>query len=45
MPWYSRPNPDFPTAALTNAENWAFFAADCAGALSSGEKARALRAI
>ena len=45
--WHGiKPNPNFPTAAaLTNAENWAFFAADCAGALSSGEKARALRVI
>jgi hypothetical protein len=42
--WYGiAPNANFSTAsALTNAENWAFFAADCAGALSPGEKARAL---
>jgi len=42
--WYGiKPSINFPTsAALTNAENWAFFAADCAGALSPGEKARAL---
>lgn len=42
--WYGiAPNVNFPTAAaLTNAESWAFFAADCAGALSAGEKARAL---
>jgi len=44
--WYGiKANTNFPTsAALTNAENWAFFAADCAGALSPGEKARALTA-
>ena len=43
--WYGiAPNPNFTAAqALTNADNWAFFAADCAGALSSGERAAALR--
>lgn len=29
--------------AITNAENWAYFAADCAAALSTGERAKALR--
>lgn len=33
----------FPSAdAITNAENWAFFAGDCAGAISDGERQRAL---
>jgi len=43
--WYGiAPNPNFTAAeALTNADNWAFFAADCAGALSSGERTAALR--
>lgn len=43
--WYGiGPNANFPTAdAITNAENWAYFAADCANALSQGEKSRALR--
>lgn len=42
--WYGiKPNANFPTAeAVRNAENWAFFAADCAGALSNAEKAKAL---
>ncbi|HEX7689813.1 MAG TPA: M35 family metallo-endopeptidase [Burkholderiaceae bacterium] len=41
-----KPNANFPMAeAIRNAENWAFFAADCAGALGAGEKARALRVI
>ena len=42
--WYGiAPNPNFTAAAaLTNADNWAFFAADCAGALSPGERAAAL---
>ena len=29
--------------AIRNADNWAFFAADCAGALTSGQRATALR--
>lgn len=29
--------------AITNAENWAYFAADCANALSTGERATALQ--
>lgn len=29
--------------AITNAENWAYFAADCAAALSSGERSTALK--
>ena len=43
--WYGiGPNANFPTAeAITNAENWAYFAADCANGLSAGEKTRALR--
>lgn len=43
--WYGiAPNPNFTAAeALTNADNWAFFAADCAGALSPGERTAALR--
>lgn len=42
--WYGiKPNINFPTAdAIRNAENWAFFAADCAGALTGSEKAQAL---
>lgn len=42
--WYGiAPNPNFTAgAALTNADNWAFFAADCAGALSPGERTAAL---
>lgn len=43
--WYGiAPNAaNFPGAkAITNAENWAFFAADCAGALSDSERNRAL---
>jgi len=42
--WYGiAPNPNFPLAqTLVNADSWAFFAADCAGALSPGERAAAL---
>ena len=42
--WYGiAPNPNFPLSdAVTNADSWAFFAADCAGALSPGERAAAL---
>ena len=31
------------TDAIRNADNWAFFAADCAGALTPGQRATALR--
>ena len=44
--WYGiGPNAaNFPSAkAITNADNWAFFAADCAGALSDTERAKALK--
>ena len=44
--WYGiGPNAaNFPSAkAITNADNWAFFAADSAGALSDTERAKALK--
>jgi hypothetical protein len=38
------PHAGYPSsAAIRNADNWAFFAADCAGALTSGQRATALR--
>lgn len=43
--WYGiGPNANFPGAeCITNADNWAFFAADCAGALTEGQRNQALR--
>jgi len=39
------PHAGYPSsAAIRNADNWAFFAADCAGALTAGQRATALRA-
>jgi len=42
--WYGiAPNPSFPAAdAVKNADSWAFFAADCGGALSEGDRKKAL---
>ena len=38
------PHAGYPsTHAVRNADNWAFFAADCAGALTHGQRATALR--
>ena len=38
------PHAGYPSgAAIRNADNWAFFAADCAGALTAGQRATALR--
>ena len=38
------PHAGYPsTATIRNADNWAFFAADCAGALTAGQRATALR--
>ncbi len=38
-----RPGPNFPADdAIANADTWAFFAADCAGALTEGDRVRAL---
>jgi hypothetical protein len=38
------PHAGYPSAAtIRNADNWAFFAADCAGALTPGQRATALR--
>ncbi len=38
------PHAGYPsTATLRNADNWAFFAADCAGALTPGQRETALR--
>jgi hypothetical protein len=38
------PHAGYPsTATIRNADNWAFFAADCAGALMAGQRATALR--
>lgn len=40
------PNANFPGAkCILNAENWAFFAADCAGALTVGERNKARREV
>ena len=39
------PHSGYPSGqAIRNADNWAFFAADCAGALTAGQRATALRA-
>jgi hypothetical protein len=38
------PHAGYPSAeTIRNADNWAFFAADCAGALTAGQRATALR--
>jgi len=38
------PHAGYPSGAtIRNADNWAFFAADCAGALTAGQRATALR--
>jgi hypothetical protein len=38
------PHAGYPSAeTIRNADNWAFFAADCAGALTSGQRSTALR--
>jgi hypothetical protein len=38
------PHAGYPSgAAIRNADNWAFFAADCAGALTAGQRGTALR--
>lgn len=38
------PHAGYPSGqAICNADNWAFFAADCAGALTAGQRATALR--
>ena len=38
------PHAGYPSGAtVRNADNWAFFAADCAGALTAGQRATALR--
>ena len=38
------PHAGYPSAAtIRNADNWAFFAADCAGALTAGQRETALR--
>ncbi len=40
------PHAGYPgTSAIRNADNWAFFAADCADALTAGERHRALKII
>ena len=43
--WYGiGPHAGYPGSdCITNADNWAFFAADCAGALTDGQRASALR--
>ncbi len=45
--WYGiGPHPGYPsTDCIRNAENWAFFAADCAGVLTDGERNTALTII
>jgi hypothetical protein len=45
--WYGiGPHAGYPGSdCIRNAENWAFFAADCAGALSEGERNTALKII
>jgi hypothetical protein len=45
--WYGiGPHAGYPgPAAVRNADNWAFFGADCAGALTDGERAMALRIV
>jgi hypothetical protein len=38
------PHAGYPSAeTIRNADNWAFFAADCAGALTAGQRETALR--
>jgi hypothetical protein len=40
------PHAGYPgSAAIRNADNWAFFCADCAGALTDGERAHALKIV
>ena len=43
--WYGiGPHAGYPGSdCITNADNWAFFAADCAGALTDGPRTSALR--
>lgn len=43
--WYGiGPHAGYPGSdCITNADNWAFFAADCAGALTDGQRTSALR--
>ena len=43
--WYGiGPHAGYPGAeCVTNADNWAFFAADCAGVLTDGQRNSALR--
>lgn len=45
--WYGiGPHAGYPgSQAVRNADNWAFFAADCAGALSAPERAKALKIV
>lgn len=45
--WYGiGPHSGYPgSAAIRNADNWAFFSADCAGQLTDGERAVALKII
>jgi hypothetical protein len=45
--WYGiGPHAGFPgSAAIRNADSWAFFCADCAGVLTDGERATALKII
>lgn len=45
--WYGiGPHAGFPgSAAIRNADSWAFFAADCAGMLTDSERAKALKII
>lgn len=45
--WYGiGPHAGYPgLAAIRNADNWAFFGADCAGMLTEGERAMALRIV
>lgn len=45
--WYGiGPHAGYPGSdAIRNADNWAFFAADCAGVLTDGERTKALKII
>jgi hypothetical protein len=45
--WYGiGPHAGYPGSdCIRNAENWAFFAADCAGQLSDGERSQALTIV
>lgn len=45
--WYGiGPHPGFPgSAAIRNADSWAFFCADCAGMLNDVQRAQALKII